>query len=243
MNDNPWNKLYLRKTTNILLYPLYLDVEITNQCNLACKMCGTNYSKRRKGIMDMRTFKKVINISTKYNIPLRIIGWGEPSMHPDYYSMLEYAKQQGILLHINTNGYMELPSNIGSVKYSFHGQKINYNKHQPWVTGTTTDLEKVKAPKWVKVNKQDTRWIDGQNRSTKRFDRCGEVFDKLTIFWTGEVTACCSDVELKLKLGSIHSKDIIKIWRESKLLNYMRTELRKKNWNCTDLCKNCFSYV
>lgn len=244
MLDNPFNKLYSRKSTTVPKIPLYLDIELTNHCNLKCKMCGTNYSKRKKGFMSKRTFGKVAEFALKNNIPVRFIGWGEPTLHPWYKGWMELFP----ICHVNTNGYKELPL-VNSIKVSLHGQVIRILNiaNSKIISATTTDLEKVKKEQIAffraKTNKTDTRWIDGKNRSNKRFKRCGEVFDKLTIFWNGDISACCGDVEGKLILGNINKDDILDIWRNSKQLNYMRKELRKKNWNCTELCKICYDYT
>lgn len=242
---NPFNKLYSRKGTTVPKVPLYLDIEFTNYCNLKCKMCGTNYSNRPKGYMDDKTIKSIMTyLLLNPSTLVRVIGWGEPTKHPDYNKYIQ-ALRSLTYVHLNSNGYKDI-GRVNSVKISVHGQKIKSKILPDYLTYTTTDLEFKKN--WpvngvVIVNKTDTRWIDGKNRSNKRFNRCGEVFDKLTIFWNGDITSCCGDVEGKLILGNINKDDLLDVWNNNKKLNYMRKELRKKNWNCTELCKICYDYT
>ena len=67
--------------------PLYLDVELTNCCNIQCNMCpvGTNVMKRPKGFMSDEVFMRCVENIKKYHIQgVRFIRWGEPVLHPKF---------------------------------------------------------------------------------------------------------------------------------------------------------------
>lgn len=71
-----------------LAVPLYLDVELTNCCNIHCNMCpvGTESMKREKGFMSDVVFEKIIENIKKYKIQgVRFIRWGEPTLHPKFF--------------------------------------------------------------------------------------------------------------------------------------------------------------
>src|SRR4030067_549370 len=38
-----------------------ITIEVTNSCNLKCKVCPTTTMKRKKGLMDFGLFKKIID--------------------------------------------------------------------------------------------------------------------------------------------------------------------------------------
>jgi len=57
------------------------------------------------GYMDLELFKKVTRECKKHHCPLRLIGWGEPFLHPQIQKFIKYTKQSlPQLLHITTNG-------------------------------------------------------------------------------------------------------------------------------------------
>lgn len=87
-------------------FPLHLDVESTNACNLRCVMCARNFMTERIGYMDLSLFKKVIDEGAEYKLPsIKLNFRGEPLLHPKLPKMVKYAKDKGILeVQFNTNG-------------------------------------------------------------------------------------------------------------------------------------------
>lgn len=112
--------------------PYYLDVELTNFCNFNCCFCptGTKAMQRMRGHMPDNVADAIAENVKKYNIPaVRFIRWGEPTLHPNYLSILEKVKNAGALIHINTNGSLLdeaqiqklLDIHLDSIKFSFQG--------------------------------------------------------------------------------------------------------------------------
>lgn len=80
-----------------------IQFEVTNSCNLKCKMCPVNNGmKRKKGFMDFKLFKKVIDENPNVEFGL-FFNWGEPTLNPKIFEMLEYAKNKGVKTFITTN--------------------------------------------------------------------------------------------------------------------------------------------
>ena len=124
--------------------PLYLDIELTNCCNITCNMCpvGTGKMKRSKGFMTDEVFDKICENVEKYSIEaVRFIRWGEPVLHKNFLFYLEKMKKTGALVHFNTNGmllteYMMkkiIDLQIESVKFSFQG--IDHQTYSEMRTG------------------------------------------------------------------------------------------------------------
>jgi radical SAM protein with 4Fe4S-binding SPASM domain len=99
--ENPENKI-------VGEFPLHLDIETTNNCNLRCVMCGRNWMKEKLGYMDWELFKKIIDEGAKYKLPsIKLNYRGEPLLHPKVVEMVRYAKGKGILeVQFNTNGFL-----------------------------------------------------------------------------------------------------------------------------------------
>lgn len=112
--------------------PLYLDIELTNCCNIQCNMCpvGTGAMQRKKGFMSEEIFEKALENIIRYHIRgVRFIRWGEPLLHPQFLKWGRVLKQEGVLVHFNTNGLLLdeetiseiIKIKIDSVKFSFQG--------------------------------------------------------------------------------------------------------------------------
>ena len=95
------------KPENTWGWPLQLQIEPTNRCNLQCPLCpGTDNLNRPKGNMDPGLFRKVIDeIGDKLFI-LYLWNWGEPFLNPAIYEMIAYARGKGIRVVTDTNGHL-----------------------------------------------------------------------------------------------------------------------------------------
>jgi len=99
-----WEELPLKK--EVSKFPLHLDIEVTNLCNLKCPMCYRHTMREKEGVMDFELFKKIIDEGKKYGLSSANLSWrGEPLLHPKFFDMVKYAKEQGVIdVRINTNG-------------------------------------------------------------------------------------------------------------------------------------------
>jgi radical SAM protein with 4Fe4S-binding SPASM domain len=138
---NPFNEIYAQLNGNDgnFNFPVCIDVELTNNCNLHCLFCptGTGVSIRNRGFMTDEVFQKVISDIKGEKIGLRFSRWGEPTLHPGIIEFLAMAKKDGHLLHLNTNGqllnghFIEELINTGldSIKFSFQGvDEVSYQE-------------------------------------------------------------------------------------------------------------------
>jgi len=87
--------------------------------------------------MEYDVFKKVVRECKSNKTPIRLIGWGEPFVHPQIQDFIEYTKQRNNqLLHITTNGLAfeeyDMSCMVGygvdSLIFSFQGaNEFGYN--------------------------------------------------------------------------------------------------------------------
>jgi len=134
---NPFRKFYdsdafinspKHKAKN-LIFPIMVDIELTNHCNLNCFFCGQIVMKREKGFMSKDIFTKIIDECKEHNTPIRLIRWGEPFLHKNIMDYCSYIKKNDLIVHITTNGLLLNESNIqfmvdqeiDSIKFSFQG--------------------------------------------------------------------------------------------------------------------------
>jgi len=72
--------------------PLYVTFEISNLCNLNCRMCIKNYINRKNELMSFEIFKKVIDEVEPVYVGLT--GYGEPLFNKEVFDMIRYCKQK-----------------------------------------------------------------------------------------------------------------------------------------------------
>lgn len=110
-------------------FPLFLDLEITNSCNLDCLMCGRQIMKRKIGFMEFTLFKKIIDEASREKCKgIRFIRYGEPFLHKDVFRMILYVKEKNMPVHLTTNGTFSedvlnkiIDSGLDSIIFSFQG--------------------------------------------------------------------------------------------------------------------------
>lgn len=94
----------------IASFPLFLDIDITDKCNLRCPFClrVSNPELIENKTMSFDMFQKIIDegsINGLYGVKLNIIG--EPLLHPDVYDFVRYAKEKGLVdVYFNTNAVL-----------------------------------------------------------------------------------------------------------------------------------------
>lgn len=86
--------------------PLQIDLFAVDVCNLKCPMCPRQEYIPGKGYMDFGLVKKIIDEATEYGLcAFNFGGLGEPTMYPDLFKVLRYAKERGVVdLNMHTNG-------------------------------------------------------------------------------------------------------------------------------------------
>jgi MoaA/NifB/PqqE/SkfB family radical SAM enzyme len=97
-------------------------IEITNSCNLNCSFCIGN--KRKINNLSFNQFRIILDKIKPYTNYLYFHVLGEPLLHPDLVSFIEYASEMGFYVNITTNGYLIKRllgvSNIRQLNISLH---------------------------------------------------------------------------------------------------------------------------
>ncbi|MBT5330030.1 MAG: radical SAM protein [Gemmatimonadetes bacterium] len=80
-----------------LAFPISLNIESTNLCNLQCFFCPREESSKGIGSMDFELYCKIIDECAAHG-PLKLINLhkdGEPLAHPRIYDMVRYIADRG----------------------------------------------------------------------------------------------------------------------------------------------------
>lgn len=84
-------------------YPRRLVLELTNACNLNCVMCGRNAADFKPTVFDMNVFRSLEPIMDTIE-EVTLMGWGEPTIHPDFIEMLKIIDQHSARKYFCSNG-------------------------------------------------------------------------------------------------------------------------------------------
>jgi len=87
-------------------WPINMHVELTNYCNVNCRVCptGTDRLGRRPKAMDPALFERVMNEVGPYLLTASLWGWGEPLLHPQLADIMRIAQNRGVTTFLSTNG-------------------------------------------------------------------------------------------------------------------------------------------
>ncbi len=94
-------------------FPLQIIIATIYPCNLGCPLCpytdGNSdirkfYHAHDADLFPPELFKRIAREAAPYKAFLRCTGGGEPTLHPEMFNLIEYTKQVGARLWLNTNG-------------------------------------------------------------------------------------------------------------------------------------------
>lgn len=83
--------------------PRRLVFELTNACNLNCVMCGRNAADFKGTMFSMDWFKWFEPMFDTVE-EVTLMGWGEPTVHPNFAEMLEIIDRHSARKYFCTNG-------------------------------------------------------------------------------------------------------------------------------------------
>lgn len=91
----------LRRPVVMREYPIHLQLESTDACNLNCTTCSRDVIVTRASLLKTEYWKGIIDEMRPSNI--NVSGIGEPFLHPDIYEIIAYAKARGAAVNCATN--------------------------------------------------------------------------------------------------------------------------------------------
>lgn len=93
----------LDSLSKLIISPRAVQIEITNRCNLSCKMCPRSKLNIKEEDIDYTIFSKIVQ-RLKKGMRVILTGWGEPLLHPHILDMVNNCKRNGLFVECTTNG-------------------------------------------------------------------------------------------------------------------------------------------
>ena len=88
-------------------FPSRVNLEPTNDCNLACRHCPRTLSVTHRGLgyMDPGLFAKItVEVAKHPDCTVKIVGLGEPALHPQLGVLMDQLTRHKIIAYLYTNG-------------------------------------------------------------------------------------------------------------------------------------------
>ena len=101
-------------------------IEITNICNLKCKFCPE--TNRKKEIMSVENFEKIISKIHNYTNLVCLHVKGEPLLHNQLEEILKILEKYNLKANITTNGTL-IKQKLQIIKNSKAVRQINFSIH------------------------------------------------------------------------------------------------------------------
>lgn len=157
-------------------FPLMIVLSIIYPCNFGCPMCpytdGNSeirkfYRERNGDLFPVKLWNSIADEAGPYGAWMRCTGGGEPMLHPHMVEMIEYAKEKGARIWMNTNGSMfgPLPKFRGNLERLIRAgiDLIEFSMD----AGDAKTYAELRPPRGGLGSKSAEQWWDGQVSNVK----------------------------------------------------------------------------
>ncbi len=84
--------------------PICITWQITGKCNLSCIHCLSETTTGEKQELNINEVKHFIDDLANMKVFYINVGGGEPLIHPNFFEIVDYAREKGIFIQFSTNG-------------------------------------------------------------------------------------------------------------------------------------------
>jgi radical SAM protein with 4Fe4S-binding SPASM domain len=149
---------FLTRKTVLPYPPLRLWMEVSSKCNLRCIMCPQS-EQENVGHMPLELFRKTLNEAAAYVFDVKLIMAGEPTLHPEFDSMIKYANDLGLITEMHTNATLltkkksQLILDSGLDVLSFSLDTLDPQKYESRRVGGKLEVTKENIKKFLELKK------------------------------------------------------------------------------------------
>ncbi len=98
------------------LYPVSVEITLTNQCNLNCIYCSDNDLRKRQGkkqVLNYEIIEKLLSdLAEGGTKGIVLEGGGEPTLYSEFDRVVKFAKNKGLGMGLITNGTVSLNAEL-----------------------------------------------------------------------------------------------------------------------------------
>jgi radical SAM protein with 4Fe4S-binding SPASM domain len=234
----------------------FMDLNTFNKIINECKKYGTGIRFIRWGEPFLHPdILKYIKIVKDNKLPLHITTNGllldntilkqlvKLKLDSIIFSMQGIDKE-GYEKYRNNKMYDILDKNIKNL-----ARYRSFLSHKPFIAINTT----ISMKDWNNRSKFIEYWekyIDNVSVGKTNFSRidnsigeyiiCKEFWQKLSVDWDGDVSACCSDYDRMVNIGNINKDSLYNLWNCNQILDSYRNLMKNNKQNSLSLCSKCY---
>ena len=105
--------------------PVLMSICITSECNLRCRHCGNDSGLLSKSKLTFDEVKNIVDQASELSTMKLTITGGEPLLHKDFFSILDYCYEKIPRLGLTSNGFLINEKNIKKIKNKLDVLKIS----------------------------------------------------------------------------------------------------------------------
>lgn len=98
-------------------FPISVDIHLTNACNLKCSWCTDKELRHAGKTMSEELACKLLREFSATGTGVTLEGGGEPTLHKNFFSIVDYACEHGVDLGLITNGTMDISEYMYKFKW------------------------------------------------------------------------------------------------------------------------------
>lgn len=130
-------------------FPLSVEIHLTDICNLGCPWCTDKELRKNGATQKKETVFRLIDEFAANGTGVTLEGGGEPTLHPDFKEIVQYAYNKGTDLGLITNGTQDISEVASCFKWirvsldSSNAQEYIQEKRVDCFEKVLNNLEKI----------------------------------------------------------------------------------------------------
>ena len=99
------------------LYPISVDIHLTNICNLKCSWCTDQEIMKCNATLEKDIVFSLLEDFGKHGTGVTLEGGGEPTLHKDFSEIVDYGYKNEVDLGLITNGVKDISQDVRKFKW------------------------------------------------------------------------------------------------------------------------------
>lgn len=99
------------------LFPISVEVHLTDNCNLNCEWCTDKALRNNKAVLDLQIIKRLFREFWRHGTGVTLEGGGEPTLHPYFVQIVETGAEAGVDMGLITNGTIDISDCVNRLKW------------------------------------------------------------------------------------------------------------------------------
>lgn len=109
------------------LYPISVELHLTNLCNLKCPWCTDKELRRKHAILPFDIIDTLFEEFEKFGVGITLEGGGEPTLHNHFEDIVKLGKKHNLDMGLITNGTQD----ISNIVHLFKWIRVSLDSSHP----------------------------------------------------------------------------------------------------------------